>query len=85
MNTFTNRNGQPISSAAYHALNAAYHVKQWGLYMALEYTMKRASISYREAIRLVTLARQLIAMDKLDALQDTQAANLPAFLRKQAF
>ena len=91
--THYNAQGQEISPAAFYAIQAARRFNSIGSYAAIRFVMKRANTSYNVALRLITIARQLIAIEAYEARQQldfygacsrTQAANLPSFLRSQA-
>ena len=56
---FYNSNGQPMTQAAYFALAAALRYKTIGRDAAIRYGIKRGS-----TLRLITLARQLLAVDQ---------------------
>lgn len=66
--TYLNAYNQPMTAAAFYSLQAALRFNSIGRDAAIRFVMKRASISYALALRLITLARQLIALDanKLD-------------------
>lgn len=62
--TYINANGQPMTRESFYAIQAAYTYYQRGRYASIRYLMKRTTLSYTTALRLITLSLQLIACDK---------------------
>ena len=85
--SFYNNNGNQVCANAYYAIQAAEKFKSIGRDAAIRYMMKRTNTSFTLALRLITLARQLMVdldfAERLTLASGTQAAKLPALLLKE--
>lgn len=65
MNTTSlyNANGETMTPAAFFSLQAALRFNSIGRDAAIRFVMNRADLNFTQALRLITLARQLIAME----------------------
>lgn len=63
MTTYLNSNNEAMTAAAFFSLQAAFKFNSIGRDAAIRFAMKRASISFNLAIRLITIARQLQASE----------------------
>lgn len=71
MTTYLNSSHEAMTPAAFFSLQAAYRFNSIGRDAAIRFVMNRADLNFTQALRLITIARQLIAIDNTETLNFT--------------